>query len=364
MNSLSRPLEDLKLRNDLELTVRELSNTYEEISLLYKISYTLAGLSLDEIYEKILDLAEDNLGYKNSAIYLVSEDKESFILKRSKGGWPHEISEREINIFRDAINKNRTLAYCNYGMIREDLIDTSMLVSPLKGKKRDIGIFAVLEPQKREFLSHELKLINAITSQTALFIENSLLYQEFEELVLGSIQCLINALEATSSWTAGHTERVMRYSLAIAYELRLPFEEIEEIRLASLLHDIGKIGISQTVLDKPSKLDEYEIDEIKSHPGKAEEILKPLKPCTRIIEIIKYHHERWDGNGFYGLKGDEIPLASRIIAVSDAFDAMMSDRPYRKRLSKEEAIHEININSGIQFDPMVVDAFLRIADTL
>ncbi len=357
-------MEDLKLRNDLELTVRELSNTYEEITLLYKITYALTGLSVDEIYEKILEIAESSLGYKDSAIYLLSEDKESFILKRSNGRWPNEISEREINIFKDSINKNKTLAYCNYGKIREDLTDTSILVSPLKGKKKVIGIFAVIEPKRREFLSHELKLLNAITSQTALFIENSLLYQEFEEIVLGSIQCLINALEATSPWTAGHTERVMKYSLLISYELRLSFEEIEEIRLASLLHDIGKIGISERILNKPSKLNEYEIDEIKSHPGKAEEILRPLKPCTKIIEIIKYHHERWDGKGFYGLRGEEIPLASRIIAVSDAFDAMMSDRPYRKRLSKEEAMEEIKRNSGIQFDPLVVDTFLRIIDAI
>lgn len=356
-------MEDHELKRDLELTVRELSSTYEELSLLYRINYSLTGLSIDEIYEKILEIAEDGLGYKNSSIFLI-DDNNQFIKKTSKGEYPDEISQREIEVFRNAILKNRTLAYCNFGRISNHLKDISLLLSPLKGKKKTLGVLAVIEPHKKEFLSHELKLINTLTSQAALFIENSLLYQEFEELVLGSIQCLINALEATSSWTAGHTERVMKYALAIAHELKLPFEEIEEIRLASLLHDIGKIGISQYLLDKPSKLTEYEIDEIKSHPQKAEDILKPLKPCRRIIDIIKYHHERWDGNGFLKIKGEDIPLASRIIAVADAFDAMMTDRPYRKSFPKKDAIEEIIKNRNTQFDPVVVDAFLRIADTL
>ena len=152
------------------------------------------------------------------------------------------------------------------------------------------------------------------------------------------------------------------YAELLTKEMGLQEEEREIIRDACLLHDIGKIGISENILRKPAKLSNCEWEIMKSHPVMGEEILKPLPTLKPVLPLIRHHHERWDGKGYPdGLKGEEIPLGARIIAICDAFDAMTSLRPYRKPLSKEKALKEIEKNSGTQFDPKLVEIFLKIS---
>lgn len=344
------------LKKDLELTIKELSETYEELSLLYNITSELIGLDVDEIAEKVLHLAERIFGYKNSLILFFDKNKALY----SKA-WKGEINLEEIMKEKPLIEKTlrdkKTRAFCK--LLNGQKEEVSMLVSPLIGKKTEIGAFIIIQRPSKEFFANEIKLINTLTSQAGLFIENMLIYSEFEELLTGSINCLIKALEASSPWTAGHTERVVHYAMAIGRELNLSREELERLKIAALLHDIGKIGVPDYILNKPEKLDEEERLIVKGHTMKAEEILLSLRPCGDIIQEIKYHHERWDGKGFYGIRGEAIPFIARIIAVADAFDAMTTDRPYRKRLSFQEAASEIEQASGTQFDPIVVDAFLR-----
>ncbi len=344
------------LKRDLELTIKELSLSYEELSLLYNITSEFLGLTVDEITEKVLQIIEKTFGYKISAI-LFFDSERNLYLKASRGEPEVEYILREKPLIEKVVADKKTRAFCKY--LDGGGEEVSILVSPLRGKKRDIGALVILQRPPKEFFSNEIKLINTLTGQAGLFIENSLIYSEFEELLTGSINCLIKALEASSPWTAGHTERVTYYAMGIGREMNLSKEELERLKIVSLLHDIGKIGVPDYILNKPDRLDEEETLIIKGHTSKAEEILLPLRPYEKVLKEIKYHHERWDGKGFYGLKGEEIPLLARILAVADAFDAMTTDRPYRPRFSLEEALSEIENGSGTQFDPEVVKAFLR-----
>lgn len=186
-------------------------------------------------------------------------------------------------------------------------------------------------------------------------------YKELKEIYNGLIFSLIYAIEAKSPWTKGHSDRVRNYALAIAKELGFGEQDMETIKTAALLHDIGKIGTYEVILDKPGKLTDEEFALIKKHPAKGEEILKPIKHLGKILPIIRHHHERIDGKGYPdGLKGDEIPLCARILHVADSFDSMTADRPYRKSPGIEYAISEFKKYSGTQFDPKVVEAFLRV----
>ncbi|MEW6418588.1 MAG: HD domain-containing phosphohydrolase [Nitrospirota bacterium] len=191
-------------------------------------------------------------------------------------------------------------------------------------------------------------------------------YKELQRLCEGLIYSFVNALDAKSKWTKGHSVRVTNYALAIAEEMELKDKDTEAIRIAALLHDIGKIGTHDKILEKPDRLSIDEFDLVRMHPAKGEEILIPIgqleiSKLQDVHAIIRSHHERIDGKGYPdGLKGDEIPLLSRIISVADAFDSMTSDRPYRTTPGREYAISELKRYSGIQFDPQIVEAFLRI----
>jgi len=178
---------------------------------------------------------------------------------------------------------------------------------------------------------------------------------------LNSITSLVYALEAKDKYTSGHSQRVAEISVAIAAELGLSKLEIEQIRLAGLIHDIGKIGVREAVLNKPGKVNEEEYQHILSHSKIGEHILTPIVEDEVILKAVRHHHERYDGAGYPdGLAGEQIPLAARILAVADTYDAIISGRPYRAAQSIKTACDEIEHNRASQFAPKVVDAFLRI----
>jgi len=177
---------------------------------------------------------------------------------------------------------------------------------------------------------------------------------------LNAIRALAYALEAKDKYTSGHSQRVADISAAIAKELGLPKESIDKIVLAGLVHDIGKIGVSEYILNKPNPLSEMEIQQIQKHPEIGERILAPIAGDEEILEVIKSHHSHFDGSGYpEGLKGYQIPLGARILAIADAYEAMTSARPYREAINAEDAFAEIERSKGTQFDPEVVEAFLR-----
>jgi putative two-component system response regulator len=189
--------------------------------------------------------------------------------------------------------------------------------------------------------------------------------KRLEELFLASVQSLADALEVKDPYTRGHSERVSHYCGVLAREMGLSGELLRRIELGGHVHDIGKIGVREDVLNKPAKLTKEEYQHIMTHPMVGWKILAPLLSDTpEALNIVRSHHERFDGRGIPdGLTGTAIPLEARIAAVADSFDAMTSDRPYRLRLSMEEAIAEIVRCSGAQYDPLVVEAMMRAVDS-
>jgi len=178
-----------------------------------------------------------------------------------------------------------------------------------------------------------------------------------------TIMAFSEALEARDQYTAGHSRRVMEYSKGIGQRIKLDKQDIEELKRSALLHDIGKIGIPDTILKKQTKLTDEEYAVIKSHPETGAAILKYIKSFTHLVPAVYHHHERFDGEGYPdGIKGTAIPLHARIIAIADTFDAMTSSRSYRKALSFRTALSELERNKGIQFDPEIADVFIEILE--
>lgn len=185
--------------------------------------------------------------------------------------------------------------------------------------------------------------------------------QKIRASFFNAITALAYALEAKDVYTSGHSQRVTEISVAVAEHLGLPKETIEKIRLAGLVHDIGKIGVRELVLNKPASLSDEEFKHVRLHSQTGERILKPIVDDKEILKAVRHHHERYDGAGYPdGLKGEQIPQLARIIAVADTFDAMTSERPYRKALTEEAACAEVERCRGSQFDPEVADAFLEV----
>jgi PAS domain S-box-containing protein/putative nucleotidyltransferase with HDIG domain len=211
-----------------------------------------------------------------------------------------------------------------------------------------------------EIKDKEMKLIESKDAFFNMLKELDISYKEIKVLYESLIHSFVNAIDAKSPWTKGHSERVTNYSVAIAKEMGLMEKEIEMLRMAALLHDVGKIGTYDVILDKPGKLTDEEFALIRLHPVRGEEILKPIKQLRDLLPIIRHHHERVDGRGYPdGLTDGQIPFLSKIIAVADSYDSMTSDRPYRPAPSKDYAIAELRRCSGTQFDREAAEAFLR-----
>ncbi len=195
------------------------------------------------------------------------------------------------------------------------------------------------------------------------FGELSRAYCELEDLFMGFVKAMVNALEAKSPWTRGHSERVTAFAQEIAYEMNLSEGLRKEVTIASLLHDIGKIGTYGGILEKGRGLSENEYDIVKKHPVQGAEILRGIKHFENVALMVRHHHERMDGTGYPdGLRGEQIPIGARIVYVADAFDAMTEERPYRPSMSIEDAILELRKNAGTQFDPSVVDVWIRVLE--
>lgn len=222
-----------------------------------------------------------------------------------------------------------------------------------------------------------LKLLEIYSSQAASSLNNAFLhslvnikheelnktYEQLKIRYMDTIEALRLAVDAKDEYTRGHSDRVAYYSVMIGKSLGLPDEDIERLRISGIFHDIGKIGTSDDILLKTDKLNEMELEEIKKHPLKGAHILSAVSMFKDIVPIVKHHHERPDGKGYpSGIKGDEIPFMSRIIAVADAFDAMMSDRLYRPKLSLDEAKKQLIMGAGYQFDAKVVEVFIKLLD--
>jgi putative nucleotidyltransferase with HDIG domain len=211
----------------------------------------------------------------------------------------------------------------------------------------------------RKFAMEERSQARQLADQVAVALSNSKLIDELKALTWGTLEAFARAIDAKSPWTAGHSERVTTMSMRIAKQMGRSDAELEVLHRGALLHDIGKLGISVKLLDKPGRLDDEEIEQVMNHPAIGGRILQPISAFSDILPIVEQHHEKFDGTGYPGkLAGDKIDINARILAVADTYDAMTSDRPYRKGFDHEKAVRLILEETGAQFDPDVLRAFM------
>ena len=217
---------------------------------------------------------------------------------------------------------------------------------------------------KKPWTPEELSLTVEKAFETSkLSRENNKLIADFKDLFSGTISAITEALDEKDEYTSGRSKRVCEYAIKIAMEMNLPPIEISKIEVASLLHDIGMIGVPEYILNKTEKLTEEEYSKIQKHVSYGLNIIGSIKQLESVVPIIKYHHERYDGTGYpYGIKGEEIPIGARIIGLADTFDALTSARSYRQPMEVDKAIEIIKSLAGNQLDYNVVQAFLRIKD--
>lgn len=237
----------------------------------------------------------------------------------------------------------------------------SVICAPLISGGKVLG--ALYLDNRTEFVTYDeldAELVSAFANQCAVAVDNSFLLDNLQEHYHQTLQALVNAIEAKDTYTMGHTARVSRYSVGIARAIGFSEERTNRIKMAADLHDIGKIGIKERIINKPGALTDTEYSSIKDHVEMGEKILAPITYLRDLLPAIRGHHEKWDGSGYPdGLKGEECPIEGRILALADAFDAMTSQRSYNKPLSFEQALDRIKEAAGTHFDPKVVNAFER-----
>ncbi|MGC8959548.1 MAG: HD domain-containing phosphohydrolase [Chloroflexia bacterium] len=228
-------------------------------------------------------------------------------------------------------------------------------------RRRVIGVAQALNKRDGSpFTRADIEIFEGLARQAAIAMERVRLYREVHDLFTSAIMALAEAMEAKDPYTRGHTRRVTEFSVAIAEEMGLPPDEVLKVRTAAMLHDIGKIGMPDAILQKPGRVDEAERAVIQRHPLEGERILRPLQHLREVLPGVAEHHERYDGTGYpRGLRGEEISLAGRIIAVADVFDALTSERCYRQALPAEAVLEEMRAQAGRAFDPRVLEAFWR-----
>ncbi|MFA5480056.1 MAG: TIGR00282 family metallophosphoesterase [Candidatus Muiribacteriota bacterium] len=358
--------------------VKLLIQSNDELSVLYEVgkevAQTIELYGKDGLLSKIMELATKIMNCEASSVILVDERKNElyFIiglgekgdaikeirLKMGQGiaGWVAET--RQAAIVPDTSKDDRFFSQADK---KTDYQTKSIIAVPMIVKNKVIGVLEVLNKKGEiPFNEGDLSLLEGIARQAAAAIDNAKLYERIKMLYKATVEVLANAMDSKDAYTHGHSRRVAEYSVAIAEEMKMSESFLQDLEIAALLHDIGKIGIRDAILCKPGRLTDDEFKVIQSHPVISAKILEPVDFLRDLIPMIRHHHERYDGNGYPAkLKGDDIPVGSRIIAVADTFDAMTSDRAYRKGLPWQVAIEELKNNRGTQFDFESVDAFLR-----
>ncbi|TET06896.1 MAG: HD domain-containing protein [Candidatus Atribacteria bacterium] len=359
-----------KLEEKVGLRTRELKKSKDQLSVLYQIFRSISStLKLDDILQTILDFSIKISGAGRGSIMLLDKKKRIFFIKI-----PYDKSEKNIDKITFAENEN-TIGWVvkNKKFLYIEDLESDKHFSKIKIIRRRIKqlliipiivedkVIGVINLENTSLSPDTIDLLMSFSEGAAVSINNAHLYKKIKDSYFEIVKALAQAIEAKDPYTHGHSERVMKYSLAIAPRFGLSKEEKESLRFAAILHDIGKIGVRGIILDNPDGLTNEEYDEIKKHTLIGENIIQPVELLQSIRPLIKYHHEWYNGKGYPdGLSGENIPLGARILAVSDAYDAMESDRPYRKALTEETAIQELKRGSGSQFDPKIVEIFLEI----
>ncbi|MDH3719260.1 MAG: HD-GYP domain-containing protein [Planctomycetota bacterium] len=356
-----------------------LSHTYEEISLLHRIAGHLKiSDGVTEVAHLAVDWLHDILSAEAVVAYFeprdsVNDDSASEVTRCGmlvEGRCP--ISERNMQklIAEIGITSLPSAKVLNHAVTKQESWRfpeiSELVIVPLRTSDRCLGYLAALNHSNgRDFGTVEASLLNSVATMLAIHYGNIELFQAQINLFSGMVQSLVSAIDAKDPYTCGHSDRVARVARRLAEKLGCDDEMLNTIYLSGLLHDIGKIGIDDNVLRKPGKLTAEEYDHIKKHPELGFNILKNIRQIKDALPGVLYHHESWDGGGYPdGLAGEDIPLLARILAVADAFDAMGSDRSYRKGMPDEQLDQILRQGAGQQWDAEVVEAFFEVRDEM
>lgn len=350
----------------------------KEALSLYKVSEAIAAsLSLEEVLATVGDTAMCEIHADLASTWL--EDGEGGYFERQRLLAPNSLRQGVTNeaarfgqfspqAFLEHFAKDNTLLETGPKAMRffdgeSEIPIQSLAAVPLKMKHRILGWIGVVSYTKgKRFDEGQRKMLSIVASRAAAAIENARLYEDLRATFQQTIEGLAKAIDKMDRYTAGHSDRVATYAMYLATRLGLPVDQIEIVRQSALMHDIGKLGCVLN-LNKPGKLTQDEYEQFKKHPGYGRDILEPIKFLHPLIPGVHLHHERWDGRGYpLGLKGNDLPIIARIIAVADTYDAMTSDRAYRRSLPHEVAVNEIERCSNSQFDPAVAHAFCEGLD--
>ena len=359
--------------------MRRRRSTHETVKILSEISRIVSSsLDLDKVGDLVLKESINMLGADHASLFLLDDSSKHLILTKAQGFSEDEMDNIKLlgswetindqvvtkkkslivnNVYKNPIFKTKHVPFSS-----EKFPVNSFLAVPLEKDGDIVGILMVSNRKRpgHVFTKDDERLLRALSNHIAIALLNAKLYQELKNLFISTVKALVKAIDAKDRYTSGHSERVMKYSIAIGRELKLDEETIENLGLSSLLHDVGKIGVKESILSKPARLLGYERSQINRHPAIGGGIVEIIDNSERIVKGILEHHERFDGKGYpKGLKGGAISLTGRIIAVADVFDALTASRPYQGGYSKSEALLEITKESSSQFDPKIVKAFLR-----
>jgi putative nucleotidyltransferase with HDIG domain len=350
---------------DIAQLYQKVTSQVGHLEALYRLGRILnSSLSLDEILPTALTQTLDLLQAKTASVMLLDEKGETLKIRLAHG-LSAEIVENTTVRLGERVS-GRVAATGEPVLIKGhegDDKDSSLCV-PLLANQQVLGVLNIrTKTDGSDFTHQDLELAGQLANIAAAAIENASLHDELQALFLSTVSAMANSIDARDPYTKGHSERVTSYAVMIAEELKLSMEELERLRYAGLLHDIGKIRIRDHILHKPGRLTDAEFTEMKKHPEYGVEIMEPVKAFQTILPAMLHHHERFDGRGYpHGLAAENIPLSARILCVADCFDAMTSDRPYRKGMPVEDAVSELAKNKSTQFDPELVDIFLELVD--
>ena len=353
------------------ITWQNLNSKVLELNTLHEIAKNLGTvLDINKLLEMILDhTAKVFGGVKTSSIILYDAETELLNVKLYKG----EKSNRAMKPIKSGegiagkvFQRGEPIIINDMLTSSNDSVDSgsSSICVPLKVKEKCLGVLSITDKLSGEpFDKSDLDMMVTLASQISISLNNAKLYEDLEASYLSAVRALANSIDAKDAYTMGHSERVAKYSVEIGKKLNLTEEESKNLYIGALLHDIGKIGISEAIINKTDKLTNEEYQQIKTHPSRGALIIEPAKFLKEKVPLIKYHHERYDGKGYpEGLKGEEIPLMARIICCADSFDAMTSKRAYRDTMPLDFAKNEMTRCSGTQFDPEIVKAFLEVLE--
>ena len=369
LNKMEITIKHCLHKQKLELKVGEL----KEVVNLYEMCKAVSSLmSLNQLLNSILKLACNTLKAEGGSIMLFDKEKNELEVKSVTGEVSKSIIGKKVKYgervagyvakqVEPVLITGKLRDDPRFGHLEQFNGINSGISAPLINKDKLLGVVNLCKKGTiNKFTERDTKLLSIFATPTAIAIENVNLYEDLDELCISIVKSLAAAVDAKDPYTRGHSERVTKFSMTIANELGLSEEIRRNVQLAGLLHDIGKIGISDEILRKKEKLTENDWSHIRQHPIMGAMILSPIKQLKMVIPGIRNHHERYDGTGYPDkLKGNEIPLIARIISVADTYDALTSERPYRSReLSETVALNEIERCINTQFDPKCAQAFL------